>query len=356
MDYKEKYEQALEKAKVINPGTADYEVAVKIFPELKKSEDEEIRYYLIEFVKINDGVNIPPYYAKKALAWLEKQKDHEDELERAYKCADEVQYRKGYEAAKREFEKQGEQKLTLEDAAKAFLEALSDTPYNNTPITEAQIVTKQLLTFLSDPKSYNPNAINEQKPADKVEPKFKVGDWVKAISSGNVFKILSVNDGLYRVLCYDGVEANYPIEVEKDLAYWTIKDAKNGDVLATKDIVFIFKHMDKTGLSLCKSYCEVIGNSKLGLGFDFSINDVHPATKEQRDILFQKMNEAGYEWDAEKKELKKIEKPSEWSEEDEQQMKSCFDFLDNISCGDDSELNDCRNWLKSIKERIKINV
>ena len=46
----------------------------------------------------------------------------------------------------------------------------------------------------------------------------------------------------------------------------------------------------------------------------------------------------------------KYDKPT-WSEEDEQQMKSCFDFLDNISCGDDSELNDCRNWLKSLKDR-----
>ena len=35
--------------------------------------------------------------------------------------------------------------------------------------------------------------------------------------------------------------------------------------------------------------------------------DVKPATKEQRDLLFQKMKEAGYEWDADKKELKKIE-------------------------------------------------
>lgn len=44
------------------------------------------------------------------LSWLEKQKDYEDELEKAYKTADEVQYRRGYEAAKREFEKQGEMK------------------------------------------------------------------------------------------------------------------------------------------------------------------------------------------------------------------------------------------------------
>jgi hypothetical protein len=36
-------------------------------------------------------------------------------------------------------------------------------------------------------------------------------------------------------------------------------------------------------------------------------NAFYPATKEQRDILFQKMKEAGYEWDSEKRELKKIE-------------------------------------------------
>ena len=39
---------------------------------------------------------------------------------------------------------------------------------------------------------------------------------------------------------------------------------------------------------------------------------VYPATKEQRDTLFAKMKEAGYIWDAEKKELKKIEQKSAW--------------------------------------------
>ena len=32
----------------------------------------------------------------------------------------------------------------------------------------------------------------------------------------------------------------------------------------------------------------------------------YPATKEQREILMKAMTDAGYEWDAEKKELKKI--------------------------------------------------
>lgn len=116
MDYKEKYEKAVKDFKKIKSANKDNKALVDFieyeYPELKVSEDEEIRYYLINFVKINDGVNLPPDYAKKALAWLEKQKDHEDELEKAYKTADEVQYRRGYEAAKCEFEKQGEQKPT----------------------------------------------------------------------------------------------------------------------------------------------------------------------------------------------------------------------------------------------------
>ena len=41
---------------------------------IHSQEDERIRHYLMNFVKINDGVNLPPDYAKKALAWLEKQK------------------------------------------------------------------------------------------------------------------------------------------------------------------------------------------------------------------------------------------------------------------------------------------
>ena len=36
----------------------------------------------------------------------------------------------------------------------------------------------------------------------------------------------------------------------------------------------------------------------------YQLCNLHPATKEQRDLLFQKMKEAGYEWDSERKKLK----------------------------------------------------
>lgn len=41
---------------------------------------------------------------------MKKHKYTEEDLDKAYKCADEVQYRRGYEDAKKEIEKQDEQK------------------------------------------------------------------------------------------------------------------------------------------------------------------------------------------------------------------------------------------------------
>jgi hypothetical protein len=46
------------------------------------------------------------------------------------------------------------------------------------------------------------------------------------------------------------------------------------------------------------------------------------------------MKEAGYEWDAEKKEMKKIEqKSTEWSEEDERIYKVILELIDSYSKG-----------------------
>ena len=57
----------------------------------------------------------------------------------------------------------------LEEAARSLLEALSKTPYNNKPITDAQIIVKQLLIFLSNPSDYNPDAINEEETPKELE-------------------------------------------------------------------------------------------------------------------------------------------------------------------------------------------
>lgn len=130
MDYKEKYEMALERAKNLHKDAIDMGENIRakqceiIFPELKEeSEDEKVRKEIVEYLKKNLRL--------EWATWLEKQdpKKHEEELEKAYKTADKVQYRRGYEAATKEMEKQGEQKpvwseddeLSLYDTKEAII-------------------------------------------------------------------------------------------------------------------------------------------------------------------------------------------------------------------------------------------
>lgn len=83
--------------------------AEAFFPEIKENEDERIKKWCISHFKacinvIKDNDLYKEYLSNKVIAWLEKQdpKKFEEELEKAYKCADKVQYRNGYEDAKRE--------------------------------------------------------------------------------------------------------------------------------------------------------------------------------------------------------------------------------------------------------------
>lgn len=128
------------------------------FPELKESEDEKIRKAIHIYLDWLDGrKDYQPkgdYTIKDMLAWLEKQdpKKHEEELEKAYKTADKVQYRRGYEAAMKEMEKQGET-YTKRDVDDAWLKGMCDAKRE---------LDKQ----------------SEQKPAEKVEPKFHEGEWI----------------------------------------------------------------------------------------------------------------------------------------------------------------------------------
>ena len=70
------YNEALERAKKVHKYSSDLAEIKRmeeIFPELAQSEDEKIKKYLISFIKLESGVNLPPDDAGKILAWLEKQ-------------------------------------------------------------------------------------------------------------------------------------------------------------------------------------------------------------------------------------------------------------------------------------------
>lgn len=152
----------------------------------------------------------------------------------------------------------------------------------------------------------------EQKPANKVEPKFKVGDWV-VTDFNNVVQIKAIENSEYVLENRMRFSVDY---VDKCWRKWTIQDAKDGDVLEFGDhgrlVVGIVSYINKS-TGKVDVYCLLEANNfKLGNYYALDTINPHPATKEQRDLLFQKMKEAGFEWDIEKKELKKIElKPTE---------------------------------------------
>ena len=244
----------------------------------------------------------------------------------------------------------------------------------------------------------------EQKPYDKVEPKLEIkeGMWYictctytlkgKIIAiKGQIYKsnqdgAIEVEDGHLFIDKIDGKAQNY-------FKPWTIKDAKDGDVLVSpatpegdKECPFIFKEIDKNGI--VRHYVVLLQNKNLEISNDvsnvmgYANAGYHvPATKEQRDLLFQNMKEAGYEWDAEKKELKKIEdepenykqqvmseitdlakdyirqkSTEEWSVEDSIKLQRIIDFLWYNRKGDTDTIYQQEQdieWLKSLKERIK---
>lgn len=236
-------------------GVAKVDDIQHIFPELKESEDDR----MVKFIK-NQLFNIKKTITEnyeldakltKAICWLEKQ------------CEQKI--------------KTPEESLGID----------SDT-YN-------KIVDECIY--------------GEQKPIDKVEPNFKVGDWV-VYCNDNVDLITGIEENGY---CVNN-SSYIPFICESDIRLWTVQDAKDGDVLASedKDKVFIYNgKLDLRG-RVC-AYCGIYKTydglrfTKCAIGNYFTYKEPHPATKEQRDLLFTKMKEAGYEWNVEKKELKKIE-------------------------------------------------
>lgn len=143
-------------------------------------------------------------------------------------------------------------------------------------------------------------------------PNLKVGDWViredgKPFRNGNKFaQIKSIKfDGN---MCFlDTGRWLYSSEIRA----WSIYDAKPGDVLVASDgSIFIFAGVVDCA---CKYYITLTATNDVKInkeekgGYWETSRAVHPATKEQRDLLFQKMKDDGCKWDSDSKELIKIE-------------------------------------------------
>lgn len=196
------------------------------------------------------------------------------------------------------------------------------------------------------------------------KPKFNIGDWIVSdLDDVNedfrLCKIIDTEDGCYVIQSDKGCKGYNFFEIwESDYHLWSIKDAKDGDVLATDSWLYIFKDTNNKAIIQFHCTCPINGkpykwcfssdNSYLDIYVDANI---HPATKEQRDLLFQKMCEEGFEWDVDKKELKKIGMKSVWGEEDEKMLIDCFNVLHRSDYPRD-KVKKTALWVKSLKDKI----
>ena len=277
MTYEEKaraYDELLDKAKQIY--NKENDVLIKhiiegLFPELKESEDEwveKIKKDIVSYLKHRPIKSIAESGAiERCLAWLEKQ---------------------GSAHLSWSEEDNNMLKWVIEYLRHKML---------NTPISEERIACKNAIAWLEKQ--------GEQKPTDKVEPKFKNGKWI--VWQNKCYKV-NYNGCGYELIDQNGLSTSLEYgTVEESAHLWTIQDAKDGDVLKEDSCTFIIERMKSDGTAIIHCCLFDDGDFELGSTLGFDVDSTYPATKEQRDLLFQKMKEAGYEFDFEKKELRKTE-------------------------------------------------
>lgn len=352
MDYKQKYEDALNKAKSKiwnDKGHVLYEDdIIDLFPELAESEDERIRKEIISLINaLQSSKHTELKNYTEYIDWLEKQKTTEETLQylkenhspsevsdfqAAMNIAVAKAYNKGYADG---LEKQGNKKPIEE----------YDVP--NTPIKVSEAVTsrmkyvddnlKPIAKFVMDYANWdlrkdewncplatvplfrvldalvqNGNQYSEEHHVveNNTKPKFNVGDWV-IVEDKTLFQIEKVTelpDNHYQYWTTDGHWFGDGTESH----LWTIEDAKDGDVLYFDNLLvhgsgtLIYK-TDKSNHYIITKYCSV--NE---FGFEPNsyvvLNDgyIIPATKEQRDKLEKAITEAGYKWNKEDLKLEKL--------------------------------------------------
>lgn len=315
------YDEALERTKSWVKGeypecfTEAQKIAEFIFPELKESEDERMWKLIKKYVHYNISdiaLNADHITREQLESWLEKQgtsytkKDVDDA------------YLEGISVAKNEMEKQYEADYQirkdiatfifnyrgdLKDRAKwmdylgikvSFVEKQGEKPQG-----------KSAFEAVKEEKVDNQNCVN---PTDNPEPEFREGEWV--VHNHDICQIVKREEGCNKLVTVFGIEKELVNERNLSTAHlWTIQDAKAGDLIYVsteeKGIQAIF-HEYKNDIIFFHCYLcgDFVQGGYMPIG---SVELVYPLQKTHYNRFFEKMHKAGYEWDAEKKKLKKID-------------------------------------------------
>lgn len=155
-------------------------------------------------------------------------------------------------------------------------------------------------------------AVKEEKVdnANKVEPKFKVGEWIIQENIG-VYEVAEICESWYEVIDVENKHYSIGFDKEYMCRLWTIEDAKDGDVLAISwwedknlwEKIIIFKKCHNEGVEglysmpCVEGYGNTFKNGEVVFAEEVPYysktwtSTLHPATKEQRELLFSKMEE-----------------------------------------------------------------
>lgn len=183
------------------------------------------------------------------------------------------------------------------------------------------------------------------------DPQFKVGDWLvdkDGRYSGKPFVVTAEHENdvdFVTVQFQDGSEFQPNVFW---LRKWEITDAKDGDILVAKhpkgceqeESTFLFKGIaDRDYVTKAVEYyasaCGLEFNSnESGNGYMGSLDEpknalsnYRPATNEEINAFLLRMDFAGYEWDNEKKELRKKFPNVKFPESDYEQLRQELDAL-----------------------------
>ena len=370
--YEKKYNKAQKWIESIYPELSHEQQmeAESFFPELKESEDERIRKEILQSIRDNMVV----IHKDKCIAWLEKQGEQKLPIEKLPSEMKTIGESLGF---------------TTQEECDEHNQMVSDLIMSDGNEIKPKFKVGDTIRLKNSTAEYTIESISggcyhgrgwglniidadksgdyvlvEQKPVNKIEPKFKIGDWI-ACEELNTALIVNVDDNKYEVEFIDGNKGFSHIDYTDRLFHlWTIQDAKDGDVLHStglySDCIFIYNGLDNWKFdepngnrAVATGYCCLsvsADNMEFGIqGPDcIEVNTVKPATKIQRDLLEKAMTDAGYRWNPDENKIEKIEQKPDWNKEDEKMLYSAIEYVQTYP----AHRNSVVNWLKSLKQRI----
>ena len=355
-NYEQKYKAALGWMQCLYNGLhgKTKEEAVRFFPELKESEGEKIKELLKHYLEVRrcqTKDNEEYINCNHFLAWLEKQGKQKTDIPK-------WKYKKDNAPLSKDCFILNRYGCVVKAISGAIVSDAWVLDYDELAKLPKEEVEKQ--GKKTKGKSAL-EAIKEEKKIDnanKVEPKFHEGEWI--VWQNKCYKV-NYNGCGYELVDQNGLSTSLEYgTVDENAHIWDIiKDAEDGNVLVSDNIIFIFNRIHDIWI---KCRCSLYEDDSF-YGGDFDLMHVHygeevfPATKDQCDTLMKAMADAGWTFDFEKKELKelkKVEQNPAWNEEDDYNVQCLVakvtSDIQNGNVGRNQELID---WLKSLKQRIE---